>query len=174
MEDNNIIRLYENGNRKHYTVFDSTLHTIRYEFEDIADNSKITAEQAEDKIILSGLLKGKKIYTEQMNDAVKWSQSITYTLSRFSLSDKEEEVFRIFRPDNFEPVIFKAIKTGLDTLEINKRKIPVKKISLRPKGIKSVFWKGEYSFRNTDGLFIKYVGKNGGPGSPETVIILKE
>jgi hypothetical protein len=174
MESDKTIRVYENNNRKHYTVFDSTFNTIKYEFEDISDNSRIVVNQIDGKIVLKGILNGKEISSELINDDVKWSQSITYTLHRFMFSKEEVEVFRIFRPDNFEPIIFKAVKAQIDTVMINNAEIPVQKILLRAKGFKSVFWKGEYNFRISDGLFIKYIGKNGGPGSTETLIILKE
>jgi len=174
VKENEIIRLYENDNCKHLTVFDTTFHTIKYEFENKEENSEVTIDQQDSKIVLKGILKGKEIESEFVNDEIKWSQSITYTLHRFMLSDKEQEIFRIFRPDNFKPIEFKAVKGEEDTLQINGTEIPVQKIKLRLNGIKSIFWKGEYNFRIPDGLFIKYKGKNGGPGSPETTIILKE
>lgn len=60
----------------------------------------------------------------------------------------------------------------VDTIAVDGKKEPARRVMLRLAGWRSILWSGSYWFRESDGTYLKYEGANGPPGKAKTVVEL--
>jgi len=99
-----------------------------------------------------------------------WFQSIAFSLERFLRSDAREVVFRMLVPRELETVRLRAVRKGAETIELHGGPVRAVRVEMRLAGWRSALWSARYWFREEDGIFLKYAGRNGFPGTPETRI----
>ena len=78
----------------------------------------------------------------------------------------------MIRADALTPIRMQATKVGTDTVLLDGVPTEAVKVRLAPDGLLAAFWHGHYWYRKTDGLFLKFEGRRGLPGSPMTVVHL--
>jgi hypothetical protein len=66
----------------------------------------------------------------------------------------------------------KAIKGDIEKIKIRGKKIQARKVIVRSAGMLSLFWHCTYWFEEGSGIFIRYEGVHGPPGTPKTVVRL--
>lgn len=69
---------------------------------------------------------------------------------------------------------FKASRIGEETITLDGCEVKTVHVRIRMDGFFSTLWHGDYWFRTKDWLFVRYQGRNGPPGTPETVIELAQ
>jgi len=149
---------------------DGTGNTQQWRVQSAEGN--ITAQRAGNLIRLEGSRNGKAIQQEAEIDDAPWFQPLSYALGRFSQSQLESVVFWNTRPDNLEVVKLRARKLGEEQLTTPAGLFLARKISISLNGFLSHLWQAHYWFRHADGLFVRYEGANGLPGTPTTTIQL--
>jgi hypothetical protein len=130
----------------------------------------ITAYRRENRIFLSGWVDGEAIHEEWTIDDGPWYQALSYCLRPFLRSDKKEVEFWMIRPDTINAIKMRAQKTALESITVDGRECTAWNVSVCRTGFLSLFWQGEYWYRAKDGLFLKYKGVHGPPGTPPTVV----
>ncbi|MGD8854352.1 MAG: hypothetical protein PVI28_18415 [Gammaproteobacteria bacterium] len=105
-------------------------------------------------------------------DESPWFQPLSYALGRFSQSQLKSVVFWTIRPDSIDAVKLKASRLEEEPVTTRAGRFIARKVSIALSGFLSRFWHAHYWFRNTDGLFLRYEGVNGLPGTPATTIQL--
>lgn len=137
-----------------------------------SETRNIRATRKGNEINITGRDRGRTIKKVLMIDNSEWYQAMSYSLRQVASStEKDSKTFWILRQDNLKAVKLKARKECTETLVINNQKIGVEKVVVTLDNMfLSKLWCGNYWFRKKDHIFLQYIGKNGPPGSPETII----
>lgn len=148
--------------------------TWKFTHKDDSRNIDYSAVKDGENIKLYG--KTGKIFLDNSLsiDKAPWKQSMSYSLSQFSVSELEQTEFWIVRLDNFKTEKMCAKKDGTEKISIGNKQYDTNKIKITASGLRSAFWQGHYWFRSSDSLFLKYEGLNGLPGSTKTIIEFME
>ncbi len=134
----------------------------------------LIAHRQGENIAVKGTLEGKAVDKRIGIAGAPWYQATSFSLRPFVRSDRTEMVFWTLLADRLSAVKMRVRKEGRMPVSVNGATYPTRKIDITPTGFKSMFWKGSYWFRLTDGAFIKYEGPSGLPGSATTRIMLRQ
>ena len=156
------------SDKSFYNLCDQAGNTLEWRFRD--GTEEVTARRSGNLILLSGNRDGRKFHKDLTIDKSPWFQPISYALGRFSQSHLDRVVFWTIRPDNLDIVKLQARRNGEEQISTGAGPLLAYKIHISLDGILSHFWKASYWFRKDDGLFIRYEGVNGLPGTPTTTI----
>lgn len=172
--DSLILYIYRHEAEEQINYYNQNGTTQKFTHKDSANNIDISIIADGRNIILKGI-SGEKIIDKIIRiDENPWKQSMSYSLSGFALGDKEKIEYWIVRLDKFKGEKMQAEKAGNEDITIKDKEYHAVKVIIRAAGLRSKFWSGLYWFRISDGLFLKYEGWNGLPGSTKTIIELIE
>ncbi len=172
--DSLILYIYRHEAEEQINYYNFSGTTQRFTLKDSTNNIDLIAIKDGNNIFLKGISDGKDIDTIIKIDESPWKQSMSYSLSEFTLGKKNKIEFWIIRLDKFKGEKMQAEKAGTEDITINGRSYHAIKIKISAAGLRSKFWSGHYWFLVSDGLFLKYEGWNGLPGSTKTIIELLE
>ncbi len=162
---------YEQVKQK-YDV-DSSLATLSWEYEYPGEETRVRARREGNKILLKGINKGKTIEKTFKINNMPWNQTFNIGLERFALSPAKELRFwsiGTMGPGRMKITKFAAKKKAEENINLDGQPLTAIHIQMSMTGLLSVFWKGHYWYRKSDGVFIRYQGK--GSGSPFTIMEL--
>jgi hypothetical protein len=131
---------------------------------------EITAYRRKNRIFLQGRDGNRQISKELEVDDAPWYQALTVCLRAFLRSDRSETRFWMIRPDTLQPVKMRAEKVGRESVAVADRHFDAWNVKVCLDGPLSIFWHAHYWYRLEDGLFLKYRGTHGPPGTPATTI----
>ena len=119
-------------------------------------------------------MNGKAIDGTKQIDGLPWYQTVTFSLRPMVMSKEQDSVsFWTLRPDTLALVKLRAIKETEEQIQVNNSTVKAQRVRVTPDNeLLSFFWQGNYWFRSQDGVFVKFEGINGPPGTPKTVIEL--
>jgi hypothetical protein len=156
--------------KAYLNLCDETGNTQEWRVRD--SNTDISAKRLGRIIRFEGTYNGEQIRRDVEIDESPWFQPLSYALGRFSQSHLDSIVFWTIRPDNLDVVKLRAKSAGEEQVITKAGRFPANKVSISLMGLLSHFWKAHYWFRRADGLFVRYEGANGLPGTPTTTIQL--
>lgn len=158
---------------KHYFCGEGT--TQKWMYRDEKENTEFVAEREGNAIYIQGILQGEKIEKTIAIDQDIWINKIDHGLSHFVNSDQTSVTFWTLKLADLEPVHFEAEKIETEMLQINGQKVQAIKVKLTLNHMLIArFWSAHLWYRTSDGLFLRYEGANGGPGTPVTTITIAE
>jgi len=166
-----IVRTYYSEGAIYQSFYDS-VNTVRFTIRDSVNRLQIEVERNNNKLYLWGLDQDKKIDKIFDIDDDPWYQAMSYSLYSFALSDKEKIRYWFLRTDKFKVYKMQAIKREIETIYLADQAYKAQKVEVKLTGFLSNFWHSYYWFRLKDGLYLKYEGVNGPPGTPLTSINL--
>ncbi|MDP8202619.1 MAG: hypothetical protein P9M11_10840 [Candidatus Tenebribacter burtonii] len=172
--DSPILYIYRHEVEEQINYYNLDGVTQKYTHKDSTRNIDLTAIKYGKNIILKGSFEQKVIDTIVKLDDAPWKQSMSYSLSEFALGDEEKIEYWIVRLDKFKGQKMQAEKTGIEEITIAGKQYNALKVKISATGLRSKFWSGHYWFRSSDGLFLRYEGLNGLPGSIKTIIEFNE
>jgi len=168
--DSLILYIYRHEVEEQINYYNLDGITQKYTYKDSTRNIDFTAIKYGKNIILKGSFEQQVINTIVKIDDVPWKQPMSYSLSEFALSDIDKTEFWIIRLDKFKAQKMQAENAGTEEITIAGEQYNTLKVKINATGFRSKFWSGHYWFRAYDGLFLKYEGLNGLPGSTKTII----
>ena len=130
--------------------------TFQWQFQHADTN--IHAKRKANKLYMYGKSKGQKVNRVFQLDDSPWYQPLSFSLRDFLTSERSSVVFWIVRSDNLRAIKMKAIKNGLEEIQIGGKRFDSHKIKVSPDGIAGYIWCGRYWYRVSDGLFLRYKG----------------
>ena len=172
--DSLILYTYRHEAEEQINYYNQNGTTQKFTHKNSANNVDLIAIKDGRNIILKGTSGEKIIDTIIKINERPWKQSMSYSLSGFAFGDKEKIEYWIVRLDKFKGEKMQAEKAGNECIIIKDKEYHAMKVIIRAAGLRSKFWSGHYWFRISDGLFLKYEGWNGLPGSTKTIIKLIE
>jgi len=151
----------------------TNLDALSWDYENPAENTKITAVKKKNKIYLKGIHKGRQINKIFKTNDLPWNQSFNIGLEKFALSPEKFMKFRAIGtsgPGDMKVTTFSVKKKNIETITASGKKVEALHVQISLSGLLSIFWKGNYYYRKADGIFLLYKGK--GRGSSRTVMEL--
>ncbi|BBO78361.1 hypothetical protein DSCW_57780 [Desulfosarcina widdelii] len=165
-----LILTYTSPTERHVTTTGSGYRTIRWQVTDTADGTDFVAERSEDTIVIKGRFKGEPIHQRLDIDDAPWYQATSLSLRGLIASNDSHRVFWTIRPDTLTPHKIKAVKKEIETVASEENQKKLQHIRLRTTGMLAPFWKSDYWFTLPRGIFQRFEGPSGPPGSPMTVV----
>ena len=146
----------------------SDLVSRAWTFSDPARAMELDASVVDGRIALSGSFRGKKVDKRFAADGPPWNQLFQMGLGPFALSGKEETSFRSIGtqgPGELKIGKMSVTRKGEEEIVLDGQKVAAVRLRISLSGLLSIFWHGDYWYRRSDGLFLRYRGKNrsGGP-----------
>nr|WKN37827.1 hypothetical protein K4G66_03775 [Tunicatimonas sp. TK19036] len=168
------VLILEEDKRYSEHTFDKALGTKKWVLRDAKDHHDFTARRSGNEIHIQGTFQGEPVDKIVAIDERPWFNKLDHGLSEFAASDQKTLSFWVLKLlSDLDPVKFEAEKQGTETITIGEQTYPAVKIKLTIDNfLLSKLWSAELWYRASDGLFLRYEGVNGGPGTPETVIEL--
>lgn len=151
-------------------TLDQHFDTHLWQIQRTDTDTRVTARRGEEGIYLSGILDGAKIKRTLKIDTDPWYQAGSISLRAFARSTEAETRFWILRPGKFTLHKLQATRQGLEAVKVAGRTVKAHKIKVCLTGWKAPFWSATYWFRAQDGVFLRYQGASGPPGSKETIV----
>ncbi len=168
--DSLILYIYRHEVEEQINYYNFDGITQKFTHKDSTRSIDLIAIKDGRNVILKGISEEKNIDTIIKLDESPWKQSMSYSLSDFALGNIEKIEYWIIRLDKFKGEKMQAEKAGTEVITIQSTQYNTVKVKISASGLRSKFWSGNYWFRASDGLFLKYEGWNGLPGSTKTII----
>ncbi len=156
-------------------TFHPEMGTEKWVLRDEKEDHQFTARRVGDQIHVQGKFQGEAIDKTVAVDERLWFNKLDHGLSYFAASDQEELSFWVLKlVSDMDPIEFNAEKEGIEQLTMDEQTYEAIRIKLTIDNfILSKLWSAELWYRTSDGLFLRYEGTNGGPGTPKTIIELE-
>ncbi len=151
------------------------LSTREWTFSDPPRQMVLAASVQEGKISLSGSRQGKTVDKRFEAKGSPWNQLFQMGLAPFVLFGGRETAFRSIGtqgPGELKIGRMSVTRKGEETIEIAGRPVAAVHLRISLSGLLAMFWHGDYWYRKSDGLFLRYRGKNrkGGPSAVSELI----
>jgi hypothetical protein len=155
---------------RHVTTTGLDYDTHRWHVTEKNGLSDFTAVRTGASISISGRFRGDPVNKTIPIDGTDWYQASSLSLRGFAASTDREKVFWTIRSDTLTVHKIKAVKQGLETIDVNGVMKKAVRIKLSLTGLLSHFWKSDYWFSVPEGVFLQFKGPSGPPGSPMTTV----
>jgi hypothetical protein len=171
LEQGREIRLTaESSEDCHLTLMDPTLATRQWRLVNPGAATEITVRRGKDVLLLNGQFEGKPVAKTIEIDSDPWYQALSLSLRALRAPEKESLEFWTLRPDNLEVHKLRAVRKGVEMLEVDGKLVAALRLEVSLTGLKAMFWHCSYWLRESDGVFLRYRGPSGPPGMPETEV----
>ena len=119
----------------------------------------------------------ENVITLSVNDKKKtlplpdgiWIQT-PHALDTWVLSGEQSIAFWVASAETDDVIVYmKAKKKAIEQISIDGKIIDAMHVEVTLRGLKALFWKAHYWFRQEDGMLLKYRETRGGPGTKETI-----
>lgn len=156
-------------------TFHPNMGTEKWVLRDEKEDHQFTARRVGDQIHIRGTFQGEPIDKTVAVDERLWFNKLDHGLSYFAASDQQELSFWVLKlVSDMDPIKLNAEKEGIEQLTMDGQTYEAIKIKLTIDNfLLSKLWSAELWYRTSDGLFLRYEGTNGGPGTPKTIIELE-
>lgn len=150
--------------------------TVRWHHTDTELAHNFEVERRGNNIAIQGTFKGNLINKTVEVDEAHWFNKVDHALSDWVRSDEEELDFWILKlSSDLDPLKIRAEKVGTETLKLHDGTFQAIKVKLTLCSFfMSNFWSSYYWYRKEDGLFLKFKGAMGLPGTPTTTIEFRQ
>lgn len=162
----------ESSEDYHLTLMDSSLATRQWSLVNPGAATEITVRRERDVLLLNGQFEGKPVARAIEIDSAPWYQALSLSLRALRGEEKQSMEFWTLRPDNLEAHKLRAVRKGVEMLEIEGRQVAALRLEVSLTGMKAMFWRCTYWLRESDGVFLRYRGPSGPPGWPATEVRL--
>jgi len=157
-----------------YTL-DESEATIAWTFVRPGEKTDIRAVRDGEKIILTGLHEGEVLRKEFDAGSLPWNQAFQFGLESFAAAGGKQVKFWSIGTSG--PVAMSIAKLtaeikATETIRIGGRAETARHVRLTPSGLKALLWHGDYWYRESDGVFLRYIGRSG-PAAPLSVMDLQ-
>ncbi|MCF8068666.1 MAG: hypothetical protein K9L30_08790 [Desulfobacterales bacterium] len=167
-----LVVLWEEPAEKTITTNNFSLETLHWEISNPENNTNASIRREGNILYVTGTLNGNPIDKKKEIDGSPWYQSTAVSLRPFIVSDQENLDFWSVREETLGIHKIRVTKLSEEILSINGEKIPVQKVKISLTGILSAFWKSHIWYRQSDGVFVRFEGPSGPPGSPHMIVEL--
>jgi len=164
------IHIHYFSDYEYYTIINAQSETVSMNFKNSIYDSEYSAVRKSDIISVSGKINGKIADKDIKIDSGSWYQAAEYSLMNFVLSGEKSCKYWLVSPADLKATKFVAYNEGIETITLNKSRVQAFRVRVTLDNWMSVFWSVNYWFRASDGLYIKFEGSRGVPGTPKTLV----
>ena len=153
------------------TVFNPDLSTHSWSIDSPGTRTALTVTRIGDTLVMLGTLAGDNINREVPIDPAPWYQALSVSLRPFVDPHQESVLFWTIRPDTLDVHRLQVSKEKTTTIEIDNHTVSAIQLKIQPTGWRAPFWSANYWLGKKDGIFIRYQGQSGPPGTPLTSVM---
>lgn len=155
-------------------IFSPVGYTQKWLHKDEKDIHDFEAVRKGNFIHIDGVFKGERIQKTVEIDEKRWINKLDHGLSSWAIGNEDELVFWTLKlSSDLDPIEFRAEKVGQEAIELSGEEYQTVKVKLTLDGmLLSKLWSAYCWYERETGLFLKFEGTNGGPGTPLTIIKL--
>ncbi len=132
--------------------------------------TRFSAERTDRSIVVRGIFEGRPVDKQLAIDESPWYQATSLSLRELVASGDSERVFWTIRMDTLTAHKIRAVKKGVEAVELDGSQKALLRIRLSLPGMLAPFWKSDYWFALPERLFYRFKGPSGPPGSPTTLV----
>jgi hypothetical protein len=150
--------------------------TLAWTFSYPGRQMELDAKLQGEAIILSGTFCGKKVEKKFAAAGAPWNQLFQMGLGSFVLSKEKSFQFRSIGtqgPGEMKIGNFTVKRKNDEKIKLGGKDIVAVHVRISLSGLLSIFWHGDYWYRQSDGRFLRFFGVNK-PGGPIVVCELVE
>lgn len=162
----------ESVNESHRVLCNQDHSTVRWEVRNPGSGLDLAVQRDGNLLIVAGKYKGKEAKEELKIDDLPWYQFVEVSLSDFVRSARERTEFWIIQPNNLKHYKLVAIKQKTECITVHGQEVEAVQVKVTVSGVGSLFWSTQYWYRRSDGLYLRFEGVRGGPGTPKTIVEL--
>lgn len=170
--------IFTDANTYAHHVFVPDGSTQSWTHRDKKEQHEFKAVRKGNLIEINGIFKGKPIGKTVKVDEKPWINKLDHGLSAWAVTDTEETelIFWTLKlSSDLDPILFRAEKEGQETIYIENKTFEAIKVKISLDGLLlSKLWSAHCWYEANSGLFLKFEGTQGGPGSPLTTILMNE
>lgn len=148
------------------------LQTVSWMVDRPEEQTIVNARRDGNSLVVSGQLAGRPFESETDLGDLPWYQTLSLSLLRHLPLIGTQPEFWIIRPDNMELQRMQVQNVREEISSHGGELVATWCIEIRPAGLLSAFWKGEYWFRKSDLRFLRYRGASSLPGAAMTEVSL--
>lgn len=155
------------------TMTDSFM-TRNWTYKSSQNKTDLAASFYNDTVILKGRYKNKKVDKIFPLNAKHWKQMFPLDLKEFVISDSSSTLFcgvSTISIATMQMGTLEAKKIGLEHMTINGKDMELLHVRVTVAGFKSIFWHGDYWYKQPSGTFVMSVSYDF-PGKPPVISIL--
>ncbi|MBI4979060.1 MAG: hypothetical protein HZC28_16390 [Spirochaetes bacterium] len=132
---------------------------------------RITVEK--NTAVVTGTFRGTNITRSAvMKPGIPYFASFDLAGKYLLASKKESMDFLILRFGDFEFFEMTIKNMGNESITVGGKSIRAVHVRVTPSGMLAMFWHADYWFRPSDNEYVKFIGSQGPPGTPESIIEL--
>jgi hypothetical protein len=135
----------------------------------LKDGSIITYSREGDSLLVRGRLSGAEVGESRKIDRSPWFASLEFGLGEFIRSGKKDISFWVIMQDKFKIYKMTASRLGKEDVPVNGNITEAVRVRVTVDGVPAVFFSYSFWFAEPDGLFLRFEGTNGKPGTPKTI-----
>jgi hypothetical protein len=152
---------------EHITVTDGKYNTRRWQMDSADGETQLVAERVGQTIVMRGRFEGKAVDKVLPTDDCPWYQATSLSLREFVASADTERLFWTIHLKTMKAYKIRAIKKEVERSDVNDDLLHIR---LTLPGLLAPFWKSDYWFALPDGVFYRFQGVSGPPGSPTITV----
>jgi len=160
------------GDERDVTRMRTDFSTQEWSVADPSTETAIDVIREENKLVFSGIFKGKGYNRTISIDSFPWYQALSLSLRQFVNDNLKHLEFWSIRPDTLDIHRLQVNRVAEEVLELEGAEYQIIKLKIQLTGLKAPFWSCYYWLRKSDGLFLRYEGPSGPPGWPLTTVEL--
>ncbi len=153
----------------HQIDMDKNFATLKW-INTKADGSVDTYTRDGNKLTAEVVRNGKKVKVTRTIDEMPWYASMEFGLGQFFRGGKNSVQFWNIHPETLKAHRMTAEIIAREKIDVNGTSTPVMKVRVTINGIPALFFNFLYWFREEDGLFVRFEGAKGPPGTPKTTM----
>lgn len=169
-KDSLFVLTYASPVERHVTTTGPDYDTRRWQVVVENEQTDFMAERIDQVIRVQGIFKGEQVDKRLKIDKSPWYQAISLSLRDLISSGDTERSFWIIRFDTLTAHKIRAIKQGMESIEVNGISRLLLRFHLTLPGLLAPFWKSDYWFAMPEGTLFRFKGPSGPPGSPMTTV----
>ncbi len=154
------------------TVFNPDLSTLSWSINSPNTQTALTVIRTGDTLVMNGVFEGDDINKKVSIDPAPWYQALSVSLRQFVDPQQESVHFWTIRPDTLDVHRLQVSKQKTTSIDIDDYSVAAIQLKIQPTGWRAPFWSANYWLGKDDGVFIRYQGRSGPPGTPLTSVVL--
>jgi len=153
----------------HQITLDDKFATIKWE-NTKKDGTVDVYSRDGNSIVIEAIRDGKKVNVVRDITNDPWYASMEFGLGQFFRNGKKTVEFWNILPDNLKAYKMKAEIQSIESIKVSGNLTETMKVQVTINGIPALFFHFSYWFRVSDGLFVRFEGAKGRPGTPTTIM----
>jgi len=157
----------------HDVWLDTTLATTRYHVVSPARRIDYTVTRTGNELDVEGMIGSSHVSRHIAIDARPWYEDLERSARAAVVAGSRTPiVYWIIHPWEGSAYLLQARFEAREQLQVQGALVDAIRVRVSPTGILRLFWSAAYWFRADDGVFVRYEGVRGPPGTPRTVVEL--